>query len=103
MPAVSIIRHPRRISGPCDECAGRRRGLSVAPDPRDRSFGTRRAARRRRATRGRGLGRELGTPVVVENRSGRVNVTESYLAGEADGYTILVATTETLTIIPAAR
>ena len=49
------------------------------------------------------LGRELGTPVVVENRSGRVNVTESYLAGEADGYTILVATTATLTIIPAAR
>jgi tripartite-type tricarboxylate transporter receptor subunit TctC len=49
------------------------------------------------------LGRVLNSPVYVENRSGRINVIESYLAGEADGYSILVATTGTLTIIPAAR
>ena len=49
------------------------------------------------------LSRVLDSPVYVENRNGRVNVIESYLAGEADGYTILVATTGSLTIIPAAR
>jgi tripartite-type tricarboxylate transporter receptor subunit TctC len=49
------------------------------------------------------LSRVLGSPVFVENRSGRVNVIESFLAGEPDGYTILVATTGTLTIIPAAK
>ncbi|HUI94545.1 MAG TPA: tripartite tricarboxylate transporter substrate binding protein [Xanthobacteraceae bacterium] len=49
------------------------------------------------------LERTLNTPVVVENRNGRVNVTESYLAGEADGYTILVGTSASLTILPAAK
>jgi tripartite-type tricarboxylate transporter receptor subunit TctC len=49
------------------------------------------------------LGRVLAVPVYVENRNGRINVFESYLAGEADGYSILVASTGTLTIIPAAR
>jgi tripartite-type tricarboxylate transporter receptor subunit TctC len=49
------------------------------------------------------LARVLNTPVYVENRSGRVNVIESYLAAEADGHSILVASTGTLTIIPAAR
>ncbi len=49
------------------------------------------------------LGRVLKSPVYVENRPGRINVVESYLAGEADGHSILVASTGTLTIIPAAR
>jgi tripartite-type tricarboxylate transporter receptor subunit TctC len=49
------------------------------------------------------LGRLLDVPVYVENRSGRINVIESYLAGEADGSAILVASTGTFTIIPAAR
>jgi tripartite-type tricarboxylate transporter receptor subunit TctC len=49
------------------------------------------------------LGRVLNSPVYVENRSGRINVIESYLAGNADGHSIFVASTGTLTIIPAAR
>jgi tripartite-type tricarboxylate transporter receptor subunit TctC len=49
------------------------------------------------------LERVLHVPVIVENRTGRANVTESYLAGDADGYTILVGTSGTLTIIPAAK
>jgi tripartite-type tricarboxylate transporter receptor subunit TctC len=49
------------------------------------------------------LGRVLNSPVYVENRSGRINVIESYLAAEADGYSILVGSTGTLTIIPVAR
>jgi tripartite-type tricarboxylate transporter receptor subunit TctC len=49
------------------------------------------------------LARVLNSPVYVENRNGRINVFESYLAGDADGYAILVASTGTLTIIPAAR
>src|SRR5215472_14328644 len=103
MPAVSIIRHPRRISGPCDECAGRRRGLSVAPDPRDRSFGTRRAARRRRATRGRGArprARHAGGRRKSQRPRERHRVVSRWRSGRLH---ILVATTATLTIIPAAR
>jgi tripartite-type tricarboxylate transporter receptor subunit TctC len=49
------------------------------------------------------LGRVLDAPVYVENRNGRINVIESYLAGAADGYAILVASTGSFTIIPAAR
>jgi tripartite-type tricarboxylate transporter receptor subunit TctC len=49
------------------------------------------------------LGRVLNAPVYVENRSGRINVIESYLAAQADGYSILVGSTGTLTIFPVAR
>jgi len=49
------------------------------------------------------LARVLNSPVYAENRNGRINVFGSYLAGDADGYAILVASTGTLTIIPAAR
>jgi tripartite-type tricarboxylate transporter receptor subunit TctC len=49
------------------------------------------------------LSRVLSNPVFVENRKGGVGVIESYLANEADGYTILLGSTGTLTITPAAR
>jgi tripartite-type tricarboxylate transporter receptor subunit TctC len=49
------------------------------------------------------LSRVLSNPVFVENRKGGVGVIESYLANEADGHTILLGSTGTLTITPAAR
>jgi tripartite-type tricarboxylate transporter receptor subunit TctC len=51
------------------------------------------------------LGRELGQPIVVENRAGGggLNATEAYLKAEPDGYTILVGAIGPLTIIPAAK
>ena len=51
------------------------------------------------------LGRELGQPVIVENRGGAggLNATEAYFKAEPDGYTILVGAIGPLTIIPAAK
>ena len=51
------------------------------------------------------LARELGKPVVVENRGGGggLNATEAYFKMEADGYTILVGSIGPLTIIPAFK
>jgi tripartite-type tricarboxylate transporter receptor subunit TctC len=51
------------------------------------------------------LGRALGTPVVVEDRAGAggLNAAEAYLAGEPDGYTILLAAVGSFTIIPAMK
>ena len=49
-----------------------------------------------------GLSRELGKPVVIENRGGGgvLNGAESLLAGELDGHTILLGGIAPLTIIP---
>jgi tripartite-type tricarboxylate transporter receptor subunit TctC len=51
------------------------------------------------------LAKELGKPVVVENRGGGggLNATEAYFKAEADGYTILVGSIGPLTIIPALK
>jgi tripartite-type tricarboxylate transporter receptor subunit TctC len=51
------------------------------------------------------LGRELGRPVVVENRGGGggLNATDVYLNSEQDGHTILVGSIGPLTIIPALK
>lgn len=51
------------------------------------------------------LSRELGKPVVVENRGGGggLNATDAYFKAEADGYTILVGSIGPLTIIPAFK
>jgi tripartite-type tricarboxylate transporter receptor subunit TctC len=51
------------------------------------------------------LSRELGKPVVVENRGGGggLNATDVYLGGEQDGHTILVGAIGPLTIIPALK
>ncbi len=51
------------------------------------------------------LARELGKPIVVENRGGGggLNATEAYFKGEIDGYTILVGAIGPLTIIPAFK
>jgi tripartite-type tricarboxylate transporter receptor subunit TctC len=51
------------------------------------------------------LARELGKPVVVENRggSGGLAATEAYFKAESDGYTILVGSIGPLTIIPAFK
>jgi tripartite-type tricarboxylate transporter receptor subunit TctC len=51
------------------------------------------------------LARELGKPVVIENRGGAggLSGTEAFLAGELDGHTILLGGIAPLTIIPASR
>jgi tripartite-type tricarboxylate transporter receptor subunit TctC len=49
------------------------------------------------------LGRVLDTPVFVENRRNGLSAIEAYLAGEADGYTILVAAVGLFVITPAAK
>lgn len=51
------------------------------------------------------LSRELGKPVVVENRGGGggLNATDAYLSAEQDGHTILVGSIGPLTIIPALK
>lgn len=51
------------------------------------------------------LKRVLKVPVIVENRGGGggLNATESYLAAEPDGYTILVGSIGPFAIIPAAK
>ena len=51
------------------------------------------------------LGRELGQPIVIENRGGGggLNATEAYVKSEHDGYTILVGAIGPLTIIPGAQ
>ena len=51
------------------------------------------------------LGRVLHKPVFVENRGGGggLQATEAYLAGEPDGYTILLGAVGSLTIIPAMK
>jgi tripartite-type tricarboxylate transporter receptor subunit TctC len=51
------------------------------------------------------LGRELGQPVIIENRGGGggLNGTESFLTGELDGHTILLGGIAPLTIIPWTR
>ena len=51
------------------------------------------------------LARELGKPVVIENRggSGGLAATEAYFKAEANGYTILVGAIGPLTIIPAFK
>jgi tripartite-type tricarboxylate transporter receptor subunit TctC len=51
------------------------------------------------------LGRQLGQPVVIENRGGGggLNATESYVKYPADGYTLLLGAVGPLAIIPAAE
>jgi tripartite-type tricarboxylate transporter receptor subunit TctC len=51
------------------------------------------------------LSRELGRPVVVENRGGGggLNATEAYFKSEQDGHTVLVGAIGPLTIIPAFK
>jgi tripartite-type tricarboxylate transporter receptor subunit TctC len=51
------------------------------------------------------LARELGRPIVIENRGGGggLNATEAYVKSEHDGYTILVGAIGPLTIIPALK
>jgi tripartite-type tricarboxylate transporter receptor subunit TctC len=51
------------------------------------------------------LSRQLGKPVFIENRGGGggMNATEAYLAGEPDGYTILVGGIGPFAIIPAVK
>jgi tripartite-type tricarboxylate transporter receptor subunit TctC len=51
------------------------------------------------------LSRELGKPVVIENRGGGggLNATEAYIKAEADGHSILVGSIGPLTIIPAFK
>jgi tripartite-type tricarboxylate transporter receptor subunit TctC len=51
------------------------------------------------------LSRELGKPVFIENRGGGggLNGTESFLAGELDGHSILLGGIAPLTIIPWTR
>jgi tripartite-type tricarboxylate transporter receptor subunit TctC len=51
------------------------------------------------------LSRELGKPIVVENRGGGggLNATDVYLNSDQDGHTILVGSIGPLTIIPALK
>ena len=51
------------------------------------------------------LSKELGKPIVIENRGGGggLNATEAYFKAEPDGYTILVGAIGPLTIIPAFK
>ena len=51
------------------------------------------------------LSRELGKPIVIENRGGGggLNATEAYFKMEQDGHTILLGAIGPLTIIPALR
>ena len=51
------------------------------------------------------MSRELGKPVIIENRGGGggLNGTESFLAGELDGHTMLLGGIAPLTIIPWTR
>jgi len=49
------------------------------------------------------LGRVLRTSVVVENRRNGLSAIDVYLAGEPDGYTILVGAAGLFTITPAAK
>jgi tripartite-type tricarboxylate transporter receptor subunit TctC len=51
------------------------------------------------------LSRQLGKPVVVENRGGGggLNATEAYLKAEHDGHTLLVGAIGPLAIIPALK
>jgi tripartite-type tricarboxylate transporter receptor subunit TctC len=52
-----------------------------------------------------GLGDALGQPLVVENRPGANGVvaTQALLAAPADGYTLILATADTHTVLPAAN
>jgi tripartite-type tricarboxylate transporter receptor subunit TctC len=52
-----------------------------------------------------GLSRELGKPVIIENRGGAggLNGTESFLSGELDGHTMLLGGIAPLTIIPWSK
>jgi tripartite-type tricarboxylate transporter receptor subunit TctC len=49
------------------------------------------------------LSRILKIPVLVENHRGGAGAIEAYVAGEADGYTILLAPTGAFTITPAVK
>src|SRR4051812_27459699 len=51
------------------------------------------------------LSRQLGQPVIVENRTGAGGVigTETALQAPPDGYTLLLSIAATFTIIPAAK
>jgi tripartite-type tricarboxylate transporter receptor subunit TctC len=51
------------------------------------------------------LSRQIGKPVVIENRGGGggLNATEAYLKAEPDGHTLLVGAIGPLTIIPALK
>jgi tripartite-type tricarboxylate transporter receptor subunit TctC len=51
------------------------------------------------------LSRQLGKPIVIENRGGGggLNATEAYMKAEQDGHTILLGAIGPLTIIPALR
>jgi putative tricarboxylic transport membrane protein len=49
------------------------------------------------------LGRALNTPVFVENRRNGQSAVEAYLAGEPNGYTILVAAVGLFAITPTAK
>jgi tripartite-type tricarboxylate transporter receptor subunit TctC len=51
------------------------------------------------------LSRELGKPVVVENRGGGggLNATDAYFKAEPDGHSVLVGSIGPLTIIPAFK
>jgi tripartite-type tricarboxylate transporter receptor subunit TctC len=49
------------------------------------------------------LGRALGTTLFVENRRNGLSAIEAFLAGEPDGYTVLVAAVGLFTITPAAK
>src|SRR5262249_56125872 len=51
------------------------------------------------------LSRQLGKPVVIENRGGGggLNATEAYLKAEPDWHTLLVGAIGPLTIIPALK
>ena len=51
------------------------------------------------------MSRGLGKPVIIENRGGGggLNGTESFLAGELDGHTMLLGGIAPLTIIPWTR
>ena len=52
-----------------------------------------------------GLGESLGQPLVVENRPGANGVvaTQALLGAPADGYTLILATADTHTVLPAAN
>src|SRR4029453_18369767 len=51
------------------------------------------------------LSRQLGKPVVIENRGGGggLNATEAYLKAEPDGHTLLVRAIGSLPFIPALK
>lgn len=52
-----------------------------------------------------GLGESLGQPLVIENRPGANGVvaTQALLATPADGHTLILATADTHTVLPAAN